>query len=676
MSFKYLSSLTLGMMVLSSDMLLADDVTYTGATGTLFLPSANTLEQGKFAYQYNNFGEEFYKDQYSETFNHVMTIGITPFLEIGGRLTEYYNPGQVQDNGINAGRRDLSANVKVKLPKLGYDLPDFAIGANDIAGQAVHFRSQYIVGTKELGKGAFSIGYGAGDNPELEGAFASAKYDVTHSFSVMAEYTSEKYNLGAKYDFGRLLKLPIALTASMPFGSENGDHDELVVGLSVSKSITADKRNNEISNKVPLSFDNQNDDLNTLLTTLRSYGLENVSLGKTTNGELVIAYENKVYNHSYLDGVALVAGTALEYVNHDTMLNLVVLDNKLAKLAVRFPLSVLKDYLVNNDVKSKVRFTDRLRAWYPTQAFLSPKRVQWLEGMASKNKTWFDISIQPKVETVIGHEWSEGEYSLAARADLDVPLWRGASLHVAGSAPVSNSTLFDDGRVFAQSRQQSGLNEALIQQVIKPSSTSVVAGSAGVLEVQNDMYYTLQSEASLTSSSGNSGIYIKAATFESKDDSDSDLINVGLVSVRQDFPKYAANVELGYGKFFEEDTGIRLDLTRQFGAADVSSYVKYLDKDNIEAGLQLTMPLTPRKDFKRGALLVRGNEHWSYSQGSTIKDPLVSGGNPIRLNKLQNPTPHKNLKDDFYENQRLSPAYLKANVHRLREAYVNLNSRR
>ncbi|RVU83424.1 hypothetical protein EOL70_17005 [Leucothrix sargassi] len=675
MSAKYFRSATIGVMVLSCDLVWANDITYTGATGTLFLPNAYTLQQGRFAYQYNNFGEEFYKNQYSSTFNNVMTIGITPFLEIGGRLTEYYNDDQAQDNGITAGRRDLSANVKLKLPKLGYGLPEFALGANDIAGEAVHFRSQYVVGTKALGKGTYSVGYGTGDNPELDGAFASAKYDFTPHFSVMGEYAADKYSLGARYDFSRFLKLPVAITASMPFGSEDSDNDELVLGLSVSSPITADARNKKAAKAVTLSFANQQDDYNSLVAALRSYGLESVSVGHVGD-ELVIAYENKVYNHNYLDGMALVVGSALEYVRHDKVINVVLLDNKIAKLAARFPLASLKEYFVKNDGRSQRAFAGQVKVWYPAQSYLSPQRVKWLKGVAARNKTWFDVTLQPKVRTVIGHEWSEGEYSLAARADLDVPLWKGASLHVAGSEPVSNSTLFDDGRVFAQSRQRAGLNEALIQQTVKPSSTSAVMTSAGLMEVQNEMYYTVQSEASLRSRSGSTGLYAKAAAYEPKDDEGLESVNTGLISVKQDLSQYDAQMELAYGRFFEGDNGVRLDLTRQFGPADVASYVKYLDQDNIEAGLQLTLPLTPRKDFKRGGLVVRGNEHWSYSQGSTIKDPLVSGGNPIRLNKLQNPMTHKNLNDDFYENDRLTPAYFKANVDRLREAYVNLRRAR
>jgi hypothetical protein len=190
------------------------------------------------------------------------------------------------------------------------------------------------------------------------------------------------------------------------------------------------------------------------------------------------------------------------------------------------------------------------------------------------------------------------------------------------------------------------------------------------MEVQNNTYYVVQSEGNISSESGNTNLYAKVSAFEGKDTDES--INITVASVRQEFPRYGVGAELAYGEFFEGDKGLRLDLSRDLGVADVSAYVKYVDSDDIEGGLKLVLPLTPRKNFKRGALVVGGNDQWSYSQGTSIKDPLVSGGNPIRLNKLQDPLQSKTLKGSYLEGGRLSPAYLKANIYRFREAYINL----
>lgn len=663
MVIKHFSLVTLLAVSVSGDVLWADDITYTGMTGTMTLPNAYTAEQGVFSYQYNNYGEDLYKKRFNDTFNHVVTIGVTPFMEVGGRLTDYGNDGQL-------GARDLSGNIKFRFPELGYSLPDIALGATDVAGEARNFRSTYLVASKKLGKGIYSLGYADGDESALDGAFGSAQYDFTNDFSLMAEYASSEYNLGARYNFKRFTKLPVSVTASMPF---NSDNDDVAIGVSISKPLTSDVRNNAISQEVKLSFENKGEDLNALAQALAEYGLENISIGHTKANEIVIAYDNKVYNHSYLDGLALVSGAALGYVDHSKIVNLVVLDNKVPKLAVRFPLASLRDYFTQNDRAAKSHFLATLQAWYPNSGFLSSRNVTWLAGVARGSKTWFDVTLQPKLRTAVGTEWSVSDYSLALSADLDVALWKGGSAHVSAVTPVSNSDNFDGGKVFSNNRYRSGLSEALLQQMVKPSRKTVVAGSAGVMEVQDDMYYTVQSEAGWTSGSGKTGLYAKAAAFELKDGGD-DSIHVALASFKQSFPEYGVSAELEYGRYFEGDNGLKLNLARQIGSAEVLAYVKYVDKDDIEGGLTLAFPLTPRKDFKRGPLVVRGNERWSYSQGTTIKDPVVAGANSVRFNKLQNPSPSKTVKDGYFEAGLLSPAYLKANAHRLREAYVNLRN--
>jgi hypothetical protein len=585
MNTTHFSSVALGLVLLSGELVWADGVSYTGRTGTLFLPNAYTAEQGEFSYQYNTFAEEYYKDRYSDTFNYVMTIGVTPFLEVGGRLAEYNN-NEVRSNGVTAGKRDLSGNIKLRLPKLGGVMPDFAIGMNDVSGEAVNFRSQYIVASKKLGKGVYTAGYASGDDSDISGnngGFASVEYNFSNQLSVMAEYMSSGYNLGASYDFSHLLKLPVTLTASMPFSKEADNNDELVVGVALKIPLTSEAENKAAADKVTLSFGDAKEDLNSLAVVLARYGLERVSVGENDKKEIVIAYENKVYNHSYLDALGLIVGTTLEYVDQSRVVNIVLLDNKVAKLAARYPLSAAKEYFVKNNIVSKGFFLGRLQAWYPSQSYLADKNIEWVAGPVLGNKTWFDISLQPKVRTAIGTEWSEGEYSLALRADLDVPLWKGGSAHIAATAPVSNSTLYDDGRVFSQSRHLSGVQEALLQQVVKPARKATMTGSVGLMEVQNNTYYLAQSDMNLSSESGNTNLYVKAAVFEAKDSDDS--VDVAIASIRQELPKYGVGAELAYGQFFEGDKGARLDLSRDLGSADISAYVKYIDNDDIEGGL-------------------------------------------------------------------------------------------
>ena len=653
--------------------LFANDISFQGATGTLSTPNAYTAKEGQLSYQYNSYGEQAAKNRFDNTYNHIFTLGLHPRLEIGGRLTDYFNQrDEFNTNGTRQGKRDLSANLKFSLPQLGYGLPDVAIGAMDIAGEALNFQSQYVVASKKLGKGTYSIGYAQGDNSDFSGTFGSAQYDISANLSLLGEYTSTQYNLGMNYDFGRLFGVPVALSAAIPVDTQAGESDDPIFGLSFSVPVSQlAKREKAITTK-SASFSKTNTDYHAYTQKLAHYGLEDIRLGKTKAGNIIVAYDNRTYNHSYLDAAGIVAGTAIELLDTASSITLVILDNQTPKLAVKLPLADLKHYYTQNTPATKQTLTRKLKAWYPPASYLSTPNIQWIKGTHIKNRTRADVVLQPNIKTAIGTEWGTGDYSLAARTDLDVALWKGGSLHLTADAPISNTALFSENHAFAASKHQSGITQALVQQTLKPSAKSVAMASIGQMNIQQQDYYTVQSEAVLASKSGNTKLYAKAARFEATDDTNDDAKNTYLASLQQSFPHYQASGKVAYGKYFEGDKGTRLELTRHIGDTDITAYVNYIDKQDIAGGLQLSLPLTPRRDYKKGALVVRGNEHWSYSQGTTIKDPVVVGSNRIRTDMMLNPSPSKNLDKDYFESNRLSPAYLRANISRLREAYLSL----
>lgn len=655
-----------------SHSLLANDTTFTGTTGVLSTPNAYTAAEGKLTYQYNSFGETPHKNTFDNTYNHIFTLGLHPRLEIGGRLTDYFNSrDEFNSNGTRKGKRDLSANLKFSLPKLSSALPDIALGAIDIAGEAVNFSSQYVVASKKLGKGTYSVGYAQGDNQEFNGLFANAEYDLTNNLSLLAEYASDKYNVGASYNFSSALGLPLSISAAVPVNRAAGENDDPMFGLSLSLPLDASKRRNRRAANKSLAFAQTTNDKTAFVQQLARYGLEDIRLGRSGSGNMILAFDNHVYNHSYIDAIGVAAGSAIKYLSGESQITIVLLDNKLPKLAVTLPLNALKTYFIQNSSRTKHALNRQLSIWYPKQTYLYSNNIQWITTH-QKNKTRLEMVVQPSIKTAIGTEWGTGDYSLAARANLNIPLWTGGSVSVSADAPISNTGLFDDQNVFSTSKHKSGLNQVMIHQAIKPSAQSAAMISVGQMHIQSDDYYTAQLEGALTSASGNQRIYAKTARFEEVDSDTSSPKTTYLASVRQALPQYGASAEIAYGKFFEEDKGAKLKLTRHLGDTDITAYVNYIDKQDISGGLQLSFPLTPRRDYKKGAVVVRGNEHWSYRQGTTIKDPVVVGSNRIRTDMMLDPSPNNTLSKSYYESNKLTPGYLKANIGRLRESYLNL----
>ena len=95
-------------------------VTTQGATGGLVIPSAAVLPEGSVALTAGNYMESLI-GPYSKRQNYSMGVGLLPNFELFGRFAEYQNP--LPNSTLNNGPRDISANVKYKLPEFWRGAP-------------------------------------------------------------------------------------------------------------------------------------------------------------------------------------------------------------------------------------------------------------------------------------------------------------------------------------------------------------------------------------------------------------------------------------------------------------------------------------------------------------------------------------------------------------------------
>lgn len=658
---------------------IAQELAFPGMSGVLATPDAYTTEVGEVNYQFNTYGESNNQTNFDRTYNHVFTVGVTPNAELGGRLTDYFNKNApLNADGTKPGKRDLSANLKLRLPTVNDKLPDVAIGFNDIAGEAVNFRSQYVVASKKIGKGKYSLGYATGDNPDFKGGFGSAAYSVAPNTKIMAEYDTQQAQLGGSYDLSERTGVPLSFKVATPVNGKNARD----LTIAVTATLPLDqriKRHKQASVKaqniaaLALNDSKTQPDEYGFITQLEKYQFENVSLGYQAKQDYVLAFENRVYNHNYMDGLGIVLGTASEFLGETGNLLVILTDNGIPKLAVKTRLKDIKAFLLADNRAIQRSFTQQLNVWYPQPNFMHTQNIHWLKGASFANKTKVDITLQPDIKTAVGTEWGMFDYDLAARVDANIPVWKGANVHATADIPVAHSNLFqEDSAVFGADTHRLGIQQANLQQTFKPSATSTALVSAGLAKVKNKDYYTGQAEGVLLSQTGQTKWYGKVAQFNAKDNNENNH-QVALAGVRHEWPEANWSVEANYGKFFEGDKGAHLSVGRRFGDTELTAYTKYINQNDIAAGLQISLPLTPRKDYKKGGLVIRGNERWSYQQQTTVKDPVVVGSNRLRTNMLFEPKLEHSLSRDYLESNTLSPAYIKANVERLREAYFSLH---
>jgi hypothetical protein len=131
------------------------------------------------------------------------------------------------------------------------------------------------------------------------------------------------------------------------------------------------------------------------------------------------------------------------------------------------------------------------------------------------------------------------------------------------------------------------------------------------------------------------------------------------------------SLEATAGRFWSRDTGFTFEVKRFFGDTAFSIYYKNVlsaGNERISAGgIQLSLPLTFREEMRPAPLQIKGSDEWNYAQETELASKgLPQIGRAIAIN----PQPAYNLGSVFYNRDRLSEAYLKLHLLRLRDAYL------
>ena len=644
----------------------ATDLAYPGFTGVLRTPTAEIAPKGELSYQFNKFNDS--DRSIDNTYNHVFSVGIGSNFEIGGRLTDWYNDDDVTlPSGFVQGQsRDLSGNFKLKLPTFNSMLPDIALGMSDFAGEATNFQSAYAVISKKLGKTQFSVGYAKGkDNAPLDGAFANIRYDLTPNFSLMSDYISDDLSAGVRYKFNLFNRLPLAIQASAQ--KDNQDNWDNAIGLTLSLPLDFNKKTSAVTDS-KFTLESEHRNVDRFIQTLQSLGFTHVKVGKTGDTD-VVTFDNHLYNHSYIDPLSIVFSYAYKYLGSKSRLKAIMLKQSVPLFAVQINLHDYGQFINNKGQSSFGQFKNTTKAWYPKSNYAD--NVNWIHSEITTNRSPIDIRIQPILNTSVGTEYGVFDYSLGLRTDVDIPLGRGTNVVAAATVPIDNSDDFEDGRIYGQQRITSQINQVVLQKHFRASSNISVLGGLGYNTIGEDGFLVGQTGALWQPGDGKNQFGGRVLYMNAKDDGVDDE-TIALATYKRNWNKYNTSASITYGQFYNEDMGVTTAVSRFFGDTELSAYMKFIDTDDISGGLQISLPLTPRKDKAIGNVVVRGTPRWSYSMETTIRDPDSPGSNRLRPNMLFAPGFNNSLGYDFYDRVRLTPDHFLNNLKRLKESTISL----
>ncbi|MCW5649308.1 MAG: YjbH domain-containing protein [Ramlibacter sp.] len=652
-----------------------------GTTGGLVIPSAQVLDSGVLALTAGNYQEPGL-GTFRRKRNYSLGIGLMPNIELFGRFADYQNllPGSTAITGP----RDLSANVKFKLPSFWRGQPDVAVGLNDIGGGAAYFKSRYAVVSDQIGPVRWSAGYAWGSlvvgiSPSryaFDGAFGGAEWALGDSgLSLLAEYDGQQKHAGVRYASPELrilgnARLLATLQRSMGANNNAGSKaDQTSVALSImvpleanalrpaefkpTKALRPLESAPNASGMVPTPEDQQE----TLLKSLLSAGFERVRVG-VWNGNLLVEYENHRYEQTEADAIGLVLGLAVENAPPGVRrVSAVTFKSGLRQYETSVDVPIYRAFLRDGD--ASLARTSLATDRFPDYA---DDEVRWLDARPT-GRTPVRVEIKPDINYTVGTEVGAFDYSLAANVQGIVPLWRGAELYTSYIRRVSNSDNYEPGFAFSGSRQRNGLKVAAVQQSFWLGPQ--VFANLGVGRYNYDAY-GVQGEASLFVPGRDDVIRLRAGAYQ-RQPGQTNAQRLQVSGSYRWIYSPSTWLEAGLQQYSDGTRGPSFVLTRWFG--DVGAHLFFRKGGNRQfAGLEISIPLTPRKGMEPGFIQFTGTPQ--FQRGIRTR---ITGGSTATNNVEPNAVRDMQLDYNAELRQlnagRTSQRYFISQLHRMREAF-------
>lgn len=652
-----------------------------------------------------------------------VAVGLLPGLEVSGRLaTNDLNCngyGLGSDPCIGPVQRDLSASFKLGhritwsvLPGVGLSA---ALGANDLGGAATSYRSYY--GVLGIDKEPWAVHAGwaraVSDSAPLRGAFGSLAWRATDWLQLHAE------RIGARNWVGGKLLLPAAWrpAAVEPWVSvqrslqDDGFTPRQWVGFGISIQLDrpASPRSSATSSTVPVAdaplpgtpagrpadapapmpqraqrpaqqpASDAADWARRLAARLAKAGFEDISVGhQPATGWLRVDAENSGYAWNDLDalGVAmgLVASTpdapAAELVLRLRKRNLVVW--QVAGSAV-----CIAHWLRGQAVACPGGQALRLQAGALAQArdggpidwWVNKERASWLRPR---------LLLAPDIDSRVGTEYGSFDSTWGLGLTLQLPLWPGAHADFAHVQALGHSADYDPGQVFSDFRIDSQSYRLMLHQALGLAPGLDARLAAGRLFKKLDGG---TAEVRWQPGQGQHRLGMELSHYSHVDVDFKK--RSALASYRYFVAPLQTSLELQGGRFWHGDRGGMAATRHWFGDVSVALYLRrshfpegspklYSPYGNgyvNAAGIEFSLPLTPRREHVGSLLQIRGTDRFSYGVQSVVGQKTSNKLTPWFGRFAPVPGGLAASVDNF---DRASQAYLDSNLHRLREAWAEL----
>ncbi len=661
-------------------------LSYQSFTGLGFTPNAQVIDTGDFHLSFSQGVPN--QGTISQLDDWFIGAGILPGVEAGGRIvTQTYDCNSYFEP--DCGIRDLSASAKAQLPYI-HDLTGIqvAVGFQDIGGAASKFGAAYVVADKSFDAYGLrmSAGYGKSEISLgiMDGPFGGIEWQPFSFAQLAGEYDASAFNATAKiFTPENFLPYGIQTSAHVELYTGHKNIENTLWGVNTAIPLVGYNSNNrkrfkqseQDSAKQVLTSQlakSKSTSLTSLQQALKNEGFINIRTG-IHQDQLVIALENRRYNHNEVDGVGVALGLIATNLSNDTLadtigeesspaINLLLLNNDIPVMRVSTTLGCYQNFLATGELCKQTSFSSTHLNEYR-------KQVQWLHHDINGGAGRSQLIFAPIMNYNIATEYGFLDYSNGLGSNLYTPLWQGSALDIRYILPLYNSDDYQDGGLWADQSLNNEIDRALIHQAFMLPFDIMTQFSAGYVY---GGYLGGMNETQWYSPQGNHSVGFQVSSFKYKDEVDSNGYQIEdkatlLAHYTYSRPEWHWKLSLQGGEYWRGDQGYDITTTHWLG--DSKIYAKYLSSEGEEfITLGISVPLTPWRDMTPRYLQVRGVDEYELSVQTRINQSSNSLNTGVgQLVKLQH-----SLAREYLNRDRLTPAYFSAHQQRMRNAYLRL----
>jgi hypothetical protein len=652
-----------------------------GYSGLGLIPIAETLRAGDAVV---SFDPTLPGASSTLGYNTQIGLGLYKNFELIGRLAtndlkcNMFKSGACPANNI----RDFSASLKWSLPIdwLKQSNASVALGVTDVGGAASYFKSYYVVGTKRFNEFELSLGnaQGKASNALLKGNFGAIGYRPNELLNLSVQ------RIGSQSWFSASVQSQIlntGLDGWLTFNqrlSQEETTEKKWVGVGISLPMDRTSKFNELTKQKTTSISSKivkETNPADLAETLQKYGFYNPKIGHRKNGTLVLQLENSSYHWNILDAAGVSLGIitgALAKKDQLQNFEIVLTSIGIPQVLLKGEAQCAKKWLEDGQVCNSLSIASLNQSSNSHTYSYHDGDITW-----TNEKFWSfrpEIILSPTLVNAIGTEYGAFDIDTGVNVNTVLPLWAGATLDTNRVNPLGVGTRgFEASGVFYGARLKPVTNRTLIHQLVSiPSLNTQARFSLGTAYT---VWEGRQIETSSQSNNGRHKFGVTAGSFKTDTLQFNNEKNYQLTSYRYVHDSAQSTItELTQGKFWGGDKGFSVAQRFWHGDTALNIYIRRTRMTESSplvsfAGLQFSIPFTPRENRSFEHLNLRGTSQWTYTLESRIfdKENRITGGYG------EIPKMGDSLVQTF-NRDRNSTAYLENSLGRIKNAFVNLGT--